>query len=35
MYNLNNNEGKKNNSVVTAVTRKTANGKRRGVGGPG
>jgi hypothetical protein len=34
MYNLNNNEGK-NNSVVTAVTRKTASGKRRGVGGPG
>jgi hypothetical protein len=33
MYNLNNNE-RKNNSIVTAVTIKTANGERRRVGGP-
>jgi hypothetical protein len=33
MYNLNNNE-RKNNSIVTAVTTKTANRAKRRVGGP-
>jgi hypothetical protein len=34
MYNLNNNERKKNKSILTAVTTKTANSDRRRVGGP-
>jgi hypothetical protein len=33
MYNLNNNE-RKNNSIVTAVTTKTPNEERGRVGGP-
>jgi hypothetical protein len=34
MYNLNKNERKKNKSIVTAVTTKTANSERRRLGGP-